>query len=194
MFSHRRPPEYAARGVSVGLFFAFTPLVGIQIFLLLAFWSLVKAIAPRYTFNVLLSMAWVWLTNVFTIGPVYYVFVLTGQWMLGRWNEPIGYSAFTDRLSALLSVHPDASWLEGVWYGTISLLDAFGLPLFLGCLPWAIGFAWVGYYWALRFVKRRHTRREERRMLARRNRRTAEDQVAAIPAAAPAASPTGAGD
>ena len=66
---------------------------------------------------------------------------------------------------------PTVSWWESVWYGTISLLDTFGLPLFIGCIPWAIGFGWFGYVWAHRFVKRRHERREEKRRLLRQSRR-----------------------
>ncbi len=171
MFSSKRPPEYAARGVGIGLLFAFTPLVGAQILIVLAFWSFVRSFAPKYDFNVIVAMAWVWITNVFTIGPVYYGFVKTGQFMLARWDEPLGYNAFTSRLDALMAGDPTVSWWESVWYGTISLLDTFGLPLFIGCIPWAIGFGWFGYVWAHRFVKRRHERREEKRRLLRQSRR-----------------------
>jgi len=169
MFSSRRPPEFAARGVLFGVFFAFTPLVGIQLAAIVAFWSFIRTFIPRWDFNLIVAMAWIWVTNVFTLGPIYYGFVLTGQAMLGRWDEPLGYEAFTSRLEALLAARPDASWLEEFWYGTISVLDAFGLPLFLGCVPWAVGLAWVGYFWSLRFVRRRNEMRERRRA-QRRNR------------------------
>ncbi len=169
MFSSRRPPEFAARGVLFGVFFAFTPLVGIQLAAIVAFWSFVRTFIPRWDFNLIVAMAWIWVTNVFTLGPIYYGFVLTGQAMLGRWNEPLGYEAFTSRLDNLLASSPDASWLEEFWYGTVSVLDAFGLPLFLGCVPWAVGLAWIGYFWSLRFVRRRNEMRELRRA-RRRNR------------------------
>lgn len=174
MFSSRRPPEFAARGVLFGILFAFTPLVGIQIAAILAFWSFVRAFFPRWDFNLIVAMAWIWVTNVFTLGPIYYGFVLTGQAMLGRWNEPLGYEAFTSRLDALLAATPNASWLEEFWLGTISVLDAFGLPLFLGCVPWAVGLAIIGYFWALRFVRRRNERRDQRRQQRRVQRQTAE--------------------
>ena len=57
MFSSKRPPEYAARGVGIGLLFAFTPLVGAQILIVLAFWSFVRSFAPKYDFNVIVAMA-----------------------------------------------------------------------------------------------------------------------------------------
>lgn len=173
MFSSKRPPEFAARGVLFGVFFAFTPLVGIQLAMILAFWSFIRAFVPRWDFNLIVAMAWIWVTNVFTLGPIYYGFVLTGQYMLGRWDEPLGYDAFSSRLHELLAARPDASALEEFWYGTVSVLDAFGLPLFLGCLPWAIGLAIGGYFWSLRFVRRRNEARAARRATRRQHGRIA---------------------
>ncbi len=108
MFSSRKSPEYAARGVLFGVFFAFTPLVGVQIAILIGIWTAVRAFAPRYDFNLIVAIAWVWVTNVFTVPPIYFGFIVTGQMMLGRWDEPIGYSAYTSRLDASLSLHPGA--------------------------------------------------------------------------------------
>ena len=88
MFSSKRPPEFAARGVLFGIFFAFTPLVGVQLAVILAFWSFIRAFVPRWDFNLIVAMAWIWTTNVFTLGPIYYGFVLTGQVMLGIRSIP----------------------------------------------------------------------------------------------------------
>jgi len=177
MFSNKRPPEFAARGVLFGIFFAFTPLVGVQLAVILAFWSFVRAFVPRWDFNLIVAMAWIWTTNVFTLGPIYYGFVLTGQIMLGRWDEPLGYDAFSTRLHELLAANTDASALQEFWYGTISVLDAFGLPLFLGCVPWAVGLAVAGYFWSLRFVRRRHEARAVRRARRREHSRFARQSV-----------------
>ncbi|MDR1977218.1 MAG: DUF2062 domain-containing protein, partial [Synergistaceae bacterium] len=38
----RRPPEYSARGALVGLAWAFTPLIGFQIYLCLATWIVAR--------------------------------------------------------------------------------------------------------------------------------------------------------
>lgn len=162
MFSTRRPPEFTAWSVAVGVFWAFTPLVGAQLALIFAFWALVKSFAPRFDFNPIVACAWVWVTNVFTLGPIYYGFVLTGQFLLGRSGEDRGYDAFRGRLDEMLAANPDANFVERLWLGTVSVLDAFGLPLFVGCLPWAIGLSWISYVWALRLVRRRLERREIR--------------------------------
>lgn len=163
MFSSRKPPEFAARGVLFGVFFAFTPLVGIQIAILLGLWGAIRALAPRYDFNLIVSIAWVWVTNVFTVPPIYFGFIVTGQMMLGRWDEPIGYGAYTTRLEASLADYPDASWYEAIWLRIDSLLDAFGLPLFVGWFPWALILSIVGYYWSLKFVKKVRATRANRR-------------------------------
>lgn len=163
MFSSRKPPEYAARGVLFGVFFAFTPLVGIQIAILLGLWTAIRALAPQYDFNLIVSIAWVWVTNVFTVPPIYFGFIVTGQMILGRWDEPIGYSAYTSRLEASLAEHPSAEWYEAIWLRIDSLLEAFGLPLFVGWIPWAVLLSIVGYYWSLKFVRQVREARSRRR-------------------------------
>ncbi len=61
------PPEFVARGVAVGLAVAFTPTVGIQLIAVLGIWALAKALGPRFNFHLIAAMAWVWVTNIFTI-------------------------------------------------------------------------------------------------------------------------------
>ncbi|MEQ9487710.1 MAG: DUF2062 domain-containing protein [Alphaproteobacteria bacterium] len=163
MFSSRKPAEYAARGVLFGVFFAFTPLVGIQIAILLGLWTLVRTLTPKYDFNLIVAIAWVWVTNVFTVPPIYFGFIVTGQMMLGRWNEPIGYSAYTSRLQESLSLHPDAQWYELIWLRIDSLLDAFGLPLFIGWIPWALILSIIGYHWSLKLIRKVRETRAHRR-------------------------------
>ncbi len=167
MFSSRKPPEYGARGVLFGIFFAFTPLVGVQIAILLGLWTLVRTLAPKYDFNLIVAIAWVWVTNVFTVPPIYFGFIVTGQMMLGRWDEPIGYGAYTSRLDATLAMHPAAEWYELIWLRMDSLLDAFGLPLFVGWIPWALILSIVGYYWSLKLIRQVRETRAKRRLKKR---------------------------
>ena len=71
-------PEYSARGVAVGMFWALTPLVGIQMYLCLMTWLFAKPF-KEMQFSLVISFAWTWVTNVFTMFPIYYVFYVTGQ-------------------------------------------------------------------------------------------------------------------
>ncbi len=93
----RHPPDYTARGVAVGLFVAFTPTIGIQIPIIFALWAIAKVVNRNLAFNPVLALAWTVFTSVFTIAPLYYVFVQTGRFMLGRWLNIRNYEAYLSR-------------------------------------------------------------------------------------------------
>ena len=93
------PPEYTARGVGIGIFWALTPLIPGQMYLVFMTWLALRW-SKRTDFNVLIALAWVWTTNVFTMGPVYYTFYVTGEILLGRWSGMTGYSDFAGEWEA----------------------------------------------------------------------------------------------
>ncbi|MDF1735332.1 MAG: DUF2062 domain-containing protein [Minwuia sp.] len=164
------PAEHVARGVAVGLAVAFTPTVGVQLVMVLLIWMLAKAAGPRFRFHAISAFAWVWVTNIFTIGPIYYGFLLTGQLLLGRFDElgGIGLDQFTAQLTAIASA--DTGFIEALWVGTLTLFEIWGIPLFLGSVPWAIIFSWAGYVWSKRFIERFRARRAQRQKLTRERR------------------------
>jgi len=164
------PAEHVARGVAVGLAVAFTPTVGVQLVLVLLIWMLAKAAGPRFSFHAISAFAWVWVTNIFTIGPIYYGFLQTGQLLLGRFDElgGIGLDQFTAQLTAIAST--DTGFVEALWVGTLTLFEVWGLPLFLGSVPWAVFFSWIGYVWSKRFIEKFRARRQERQKLTRERR------------------------
>ncbi|MDA1098488.1 MAG: DUF2062 domain-containing protein [Proteobacteria bacterium] len=149
--------DYTARGVFVGLLVAMTPTVGFQMLIVAGIWAAVRLLRPAWDFNVVVGMLWTWLTNVFTAPPIYYLFLLTGEAMLGRWGDAGGYAMFSDRLVELLQT--DASFLESLWIYAVGIFDAWGVPMLLGCVPWAFGSAFLGYWWSLRLVQRFRERR-----------------------------------
>ena len=156
-----RSPEaadYTARGVFVGLLVALTPTVGIQMVIVAGIWALVRMLRPAWDFNVVIGMLWTWLTNVFTAPPIYYVFLLTGEAMLGRWGESGGYGMFSERLAGLLEA--DATFVASMWVYAVGIFEAWGVPMLIGCLPWAIAGAFLGYWWSLRLI---HQFRDRRR-------------------------------
>ncbi len=159
-------PDYTARGVFVGLLVAMTPTVGIQMAIVAAIWAVVRVVRPAWDFNVVVGMLWTWLTNIFTLPPIYYLFLLTGEAMLGRWGEAGGYAMFSERLVKLLKT--DASFLESLWIYVVGIFEAWGVPMLLGCVPWAIASAFLGYWWSLRLIQRFRLRRRNR--VSRRGR------------------------
>lgn len=149
------PPEHTARGVMIGLFWAMTPLVGIQMPLVFATWLLVRW-KPSLNFGLIVALAWTWVTNVFTMLPFYYVFYLTGVLFLGQLDELSGYRDFVRVWEAALAGE------EGVFGHFFAFVESVahqqGLPMAVGCLPYAFGSAWLGYRWSLRYVIRRRAK------------------------------------
>ena len=47
------------------------------------------------------------------------------------------------------------------------IMEAYGLPMLLGCLPWAVGLGLLGYAWSLRLILRRREYRRQRFMGAK---------------------------
>ena len=164
----RHAPEYTARGVLVGLAIALTPTVGVQMLLVFGVWLLAGRFVRRWDFNLVVAMAWCWVTNIATAPPLYYLYIITGRALLGQWGGIEGYDSFVTTLGA--SMPRDAGWLTEAWVFLLNLFKAFGVPLFVGCIPWAILGAWAGYVWSLRLLER-FARLRERRRTARRQKR-----------------------
>jgi uncharacterized protein (DUF2062 family) len=158
----KHPPEYTARGVLVGLLIAMTPTVGVQMVIVFAIWLMIRAVFPTLSFNLVIGMAWTWITNVVTAPPLYYVFLVTGRVMLGQWEPVTGYQAFRSRIVALMTI--DANWFEAFWRFLVGIFSEWGVPMFLGSVPWALLTAWLGYRWSVRLIRRFRLRRMRRLM------------------------------
>jgi uncharacterized protein (DUF2062 family) len=159
----KHPPEYTARGVMIGLLVAMTPTVGVQMPIVLAVWFAIRIFWSAWDFNVVIACAWTWVTNIFTLGPVYYLFLVSGRLMMGQPGDPSGYSEFVDMLAKTLST--DAGFFESLWIYTVDLFEIWGIPMFLGSVPWAIVSAFVGYRWSLKLLHRVRARRQRNRLL-----------------------------
>ena len=164
----RHPAEHTARGVLVGLAVALTPTVGVQMPAVFGVWILMRRFTPQWDFNLVVGLAWCWVTNIATAPPLYYLYLVTGRMLLGRWDEMQGYDSFASSLR--LAVPVGTGWLETAWLYVMNLFTTFGIPLFVGCIPWAVLGAWAGYVWSLRALNRLNQLRAKRRA-ARRARR-----------------------
>lgn len=153
-------PEYSARGVAVGIFWALTPLVGIQMYLCFMTWLICKPF-ENLRHSLVISCAWTWITNVFTMLPIYYVFYVTGQIMTGHLDDISGYGAF------LKAWHASFESGQSFWQSCIDLIALLaaelGIAMAIGCLPYAIVGAWVSYYLSLKYVRRRRRRAAQKK-------------------------------
>jgi uncharacterized protein len=156
LFRSPHPPEYTARGVATGVFWGLTPLVGIQSIIIGVQWIIGRRL--RWEFSLIQGLAWTWVSNVFTMLPLYYLFYVTGMLLLGGHEDAIGYHAFL----ALWRKAAPGEVEQHLLAQIVGSMRVLGLPLFIGCLPWAPLGAWVSYAWSYRIVDRRRRRRRER--------------------------------
>ena len=166
----RHPPEYTARGVAVGTFWALTPTVGVQMAVVVVHWWISRKFFRR-DFSVVNAMAWTWITNVFTLLPFYYLFYVTGQFMMGA-EDVTGYRGFITLWdSTASSTDPEGTALSELiqTWGALLLKDWFA-AMALGSIPYAFVGGWLAWRWALaaiRAYRGARVRRTERRIAER---------------------------
>lgn len=175
MIRSRQPPENTARAVAVGLFWGFTPTFGIQMALSGIHWYIARTFF-RKDFNVVVAMAWTWVTNIFTLLPVYYTFFLTGQIILGRWGDLSGYDSFIRFWkTAMGDGDPTSIDAWNTYFAVI--VEGWGLAILVGSAPLAILGYIVGYYWTLHAVRRWRVLQQERRAARAAARRTGAESA-----------------
>jgi uncharacterized protein (DUF2062 family) len=150
IFRSPHPPEYTARGVSIGVFWGVTPFLGLQTLLMIATWQVLKHVF-RKDASLVQALAWGWINNPITMIPMYYAFYLAGLWLTGSAAPFGGYDAFV------------ALWEAGASQPTMlaridQLARQVGVALVVGSLPFALAGSWVAYVWALRIVRARRRR------------------------------------
>jgi uncharacterized protein (DUF2062 family) len=148
VFRSAHSAEYTARGVANGVFWGLTPTVGLQTLEILATWSVGRFVGRDS--SLLQAMIWVWVNNPVTMIPMYYAFYVTGLWMVGEGGTGQGYGAFLD----LFTANAQLEW----WARLLGIIRAIGVPIFVGCVPYAAVGAAISYRWAAGVVRRRRQR------------------------------------
>tara|TARA_B100000459_G_scaffold133375_1_gene88555 strand:- start:231 stop:860 length:630 start_codon:yes stop_codon:yes gene_type:complete len=157
----RHEPEHTARGVMVGVAWAMTPTVGIQMPIVFANWIVIRKFFG-WDFHLVNGLAWTWISNVLTLPPLYYLFFLTGQLLLGRTGDLAGYGVFLSLIDGWQNVSLSDLGTTAGWFGTI--LTGPGASMMIGCVPWAILSGWISYVWSLAFVRRYRARKAAGRL------------------------------
>jgi len=141
---YKVPHEYLStnrkmviRGVTLGIFIAFIPMP-MQMAAVLAF-------MPFFKFNVPLGLAMCWLSNPFTMPPMYYMEYLTGSFFLGIKPEPVE--------------------LTVDWF--MNNIDNIFIPLYTGTLFYSVVGAsltywFVNHFWRGSVHKDRKLHRDDR--------------------------------
>jgi len=123
--------KMVAKGVFLGIFIAFIPMP-MQM-------AAVVALAPFTKFNIPIAIAMCWITNPFTMPPIYYIEYLTGSFVLGITPQPVELTLdwFSNNLSKIF------------------------IPLYTGALLYSIvgsigGYFLVNWLWKKSVVKEKN--------------------------------------
>ena len=151
MIRSKSPPEITARGALVGMAWAMTPLVGIQMYLTFMTWLFTRKVF-KWDFNLPIALAWNWVTNVFTMPPIYYAFYVTGKLMMGEFAERTTYSKFYNLIKTVLNESGVVEALKAM--GAVLIKD-WGFAMMIGSVPWMILCSLAVYKWTLSYIRRR---------------------------------------
>lgn len=146
----RDPVSEVSLGVAVGVFLGLTPTVGVQMYLVAIIWSIYRYLFRRH-FNLPVGVAVVWISNPLTMVPLYYLFLVTGYWLLETENE-LSYGHFAEILTRISET--GETWEKIIESARFILID-LGWPMIIGGLVYAVpGF--VFSYFGTKFIVTSH--------------------------------------
>ncbi len=143
----RKSPKFIARGCLIGLLVGFTPTVGIQMALILGIWWVALYIV-KWEFSLITAVAWSWVSNPLTMMPLYFLFYVTGQAMVGGADVNEGYAEFQTRIAGELATQRDGMIDEAVSFVSF-LFNEYGYAVLIGCLPYMLILPVMGYLFTL---------------------------------------------
>lgn len=123
-------PSYLARSNAIGMGLAFAPFPG-QVPVVLALWVLLRR--TKYRFSLAISVAWTFISNVFTNLPLFYLYYRTGAYL--RQNETAFSYAELKELFA---------------NGIFQAAGQISVNILYGSLLYMLIFAALGYYLGIR--------------------------------------------
>lgn len=140
------PIHQVGWGAAVGMFVGILPIVGVQMYVVATLWILLRYVL-RARFSLPIALAMVWISNPVTMGPMYYGYLVTGNWTLQFFDfalQPVSFAEFNLAFDALLD-RPELSWGQRIWRGAAMVLLEFGWPILFGSFCWAIPLSLLAY-------------------------------------------------
>ena len=142
-------PDRIALGVALGMLVAWTPLIGFHIMLALVITTIFKA-------NKFLAVACVWISNPFTIIPVYYPNYLLGRFVLSLIHSrpKLSPEQMADLFQNFISISSLILNIATVkfWQQLADFLLRIGLELFIGGFIIGGFLAIISYFATYHFI------------------------------------------
>lgn len=153
-------PERIARGIAVGLFTAWLPLLGLHTILSLIFSTIMRA-------NKAMALLFIWVSNPLTAFFVYYPCYLLGRAILGLFHEeptirPEQMESLFEHALSVKRIFWEFFTVD-LWKQMWDVFVQMGLELMIGGVLLGLIIARIGYWVSLKFIKRLRARRQRRR-------------------------------
>ena len=143
-------PSRIALGVAIGMFIAWLPLIGLQMLLVLGLTFIFRA-------NKVVGLPIVWISNPFTLGPIYYPSYLLGSVMLRL--PLVSMASLESRFAEFASL----SWSLRIRECVDLLFGDIFYPTLIGSLVIGAPLAIATYFLTLRAVRRHRIKKIARR-------------------------------
>lgn len=125
-----KDPRYLARATAIGMGLAFAPFPG-QVPVVAAIWVLARKL--KWRFSLIVSLAWTFISNVFTNLPLFYLYYLTGSFLRGNYVV-LSYENIHSMFDA------------GLFSGIKDMATELGMSIVLGSLLFMVVFGTAGYF------------------------------------------------
>lgn len=163
-------PHRLALGIALGMFIGMTPTVGLQMMLVLLLASVIKA-------NRIVGLPIVWITNPFTIAPIYFFNYMLGRSAMSDWTagEGLSYQEMRELLGQIGQTGLTELFGIEFWSKFSHILMSIGIELWIGSAVVGVILGLIAYLVSYRAIiwyrtetpfGRLHVRR-----LARRHKR-----------------------
>lgn len=152
LFRAKDSPQRVALAVAIGLFVGMTPTVGVQMAMVLMI-----ATIPGIKFNIPIACAAVWISNPFTMIPLYYGMYWLGVVLLNK--QEIDFAKFEGILQEFItSIREGESLLKSFWEGLVGIFGIgmdIAIPMWVGGIAIGLCLAVPAYFTTMHFYRHR---------------------------------------
>lgn len=144
-----------ARSVFIGFLFAFTPLVGVQMYILAIYWFLVRKI-KSLKFDYLPAFILLWISNFATLPFLYWLWYKNGIIILKIFGIKgfLSFHKFIGMIKVIIYNH-SLTHIDKIIQSSNIILSKFGLPVIIGGLFEGIIIGTIGYHLTLKYLNNR---------------------------------------
>ena len=169
IYRSKKPTAEIALGISIGVFWGMTPTVGIQMYVVLMQWLLHK-LFTRFNFDLSLAITMVWISNPFTVVPLYFLFYTTGELIIDLFDLSIPLSGnfilFIHEFNNIYTSQDIGFFQKGK--DVLKLMfSSWGVSLMLGSIIYAVFSAVASYYLTTKvltpLIEKRRLKKEQKK-------------------------------